>query len=466
MPKLGFVVNLRNLTIDPVFRRRLNPSGYLAAPAALTALLRKAAGTIARDGRLLVADNGLFDDIGAITKALAADSGEVRHRLDALDGRLGRPLTAGDLDAKTARLVAALADEAGARADGLAPGYTLADRLSLNPTAAIGNEDITGAMWIRLGVDAVLPKVRSRELRRRNRAVACAAAHDRQDVPKRVNYLPVASAFDYDTAFDAGREFASAGLTGAACGFGAYMADDRSTDTIVIRGRIRKLPGLLPQRYLRTALAARGFWDGWHAETGGAPKAFHFLGLGAPIMMPIVALAARATPVLTFDATSPIRDAGEGTIYVSRPAYLKIRAWKVAERLAGDPKARWNCPCPFCRAFVRDHPFDYADGHAWRKAHPRKVVTAVDLRGQAALAKAYPLLAQAGSRDPLRDLVEMARVGHNHWALDEICAAASRARNLDAHVAGIVAAYAEESRGTQFIAAVKLALDIARGGLP
>jgi hypothetical protein len=465
MPKLSFVVNLRNLTIAPIFRRRLKPTGYLAAPAALTDALRRAAATLVDDGRLLVADNGLFDDIGCITKALAAEGGEVRRRLTALDGKLGRPTKAQDLDAKTARLVDALADDVGARAAALAPGVTLADRLSLNPTAVIGNEDITGAMWIRLGLDGVLSQARRKELRRRNRAVARAAIKARAEVPRGVNYLPVASALDYDSAFDAGREFAAAGVTGAACGFGAYMADDQSTDTVVIRGRTRKLPGLLPQRYLRTALAARGFWDGWHSESDVAPKAFHFLGLGAPIMMPIVALAARATPTLTFDATSPIRDAGEGTIYVSRPAYLKIRAWKVAERLAGDAKARWNCPCPFCRAFVRDQPFDYADGLAWRKAHPRKVVTAVDLRGTTPLAKAYPLLAQA-SRDPLRDLIELARVGHNHWVLDEICAAASKASSLDAHVANVVAAYAEESRGTQFVAAVKLALDIARGELP
>lgn len=442
MPKLHFVVNLRNLTVDPVFRRRLQPSGYLAAPSALTAALRRAAMAVAGRGELLIADNGLFDDIGRITKSLAAQAGGRR--------------------AATGRRVARLAQQAGQRADALIPLFTLSDRLALRPTAVIGREDVTAALWIRLGIDGALSRTHRNELRRRNRVVARAAAREAATVPDAVAYLPVASALGYDTAYDAGREFAAAGLKSVACGFGAYMADDRSVSSVVIRGRVRKLPGLLPQRYLRTALAARGFWDGWRDEAGSAPKTFHFLGLGAPIMIPIVALAARATPLLTFDATSPIRDAVEGFLYVSRPACLKIRAWNVAERLASSPAERWQCPCPFCRAFVRVQPFDYKSGAAWYSRQTRRSLTPASLRGSAPLARAYPLLSQP-AKNPLRSLVEQVRIGHNHWVLNEICEAASIARNLQNHVTASVEAYARESRGTQFVAAVNLALQIANG---
>ena len=85
---------------------------------------------------------------------------------------------------------------------------------------------------------------------------------------------------------NAGRAFGSAGLRSAAMGFGAFMADNSFSNRIVIQGRAHSLPRPLPMRYLRTALVARGFWDGWKV-TRSAPRRFHFLGLGAPIMIPL-----------------------------------------------------------------------------------------------------------------------------------------------------------------------------------
>ena len=111
-------------------------------------------------------------------------------------------------------------------------------------------------------------------------------------IPPGCDYLPVASAQDYDSAYDAGREFAAAGLTAAALGFGAFMNDDTTTRQIKIRGRTRRVDPAMPTRYLGTALVARGFWDGWHAERNDAPERFHFLGLGAPIMIAITTCAA------------------------------------------------------------------------------------------------------------------------------------------------------------------------------
>ena len=45
-------------------------------------------------------------------------------------------------------------------------------------------------------------------------------------------------------------------------------------------------------------------------------------------------LAAWGTKDLSYDATSPIKDAVEGSLYVSKPAYLKIRIRSIAWRLA------------------------------------------------------------------------------------------------------------------------------------
>ena len=465
--EIHFLPNLRALTIDTTFRRRLRPKGYLAPPAYLTKDLREKASRLRADGRELVADNGLFDDVGNLAEAFGQDSKAIETALEARSKALGRPVRGTDLDARTRNAITTLARNAGAATAGVDAEAGLAGQMAISPTAVIGVEDITAALWLRLGLDGRVLSDKRAELRRRNRSVARRAIRVVQSgAANGARYHAVASAVDYDSAFDAGREFAAAGLTAAAMGFGAYMANDYSIDTAKVGGRIRTLPATMPLRYVGTALAARGFWDGWRAEGRTGPKAFHFLGLGQPIMMALAALAARSTTLLTFDATSPILDAAQGFVYVSKPAYLKIRTWRAAQRLASDASERWRCPCGFCRAFSATYPFDYDAGVAWFAG--RTKVEPKDLLGRRSLSNAYPLLSTStGDRGRA---VEFARVGHNHWALEQISADLrdnSRTRSpLESFVKSVVTDYEASTESDWFGRAVRFSFDVARGAWP
>jgi hypothetical protein len=465
--EIHFLPNLRALTIDTTFRRRLRPDGYLAPPAYLTKDLREKARRLRSDGRHLVADNGLFDDVGNLAEAFAGDSDAIETALKERSEGLGRPIRAADLSASTKREISSLAQRAGAATAGVNPEGALPEQMALLPTDVIGVEDITAALWLRLGLDGRVLGDKRAELKRRNRAVAMRAAQVvKSGAADGTRYHAVASAIDYDSAFDAGREFATAGVTAAAMGFGAYMANDYSIDTAKVGGHVRRLPATMPLRYVGTALAARGFWDGWLAERRSGPRAFHFLGLGQPIMMAIVALAARGTPLLTFDATSPIQDAAQGFISVSKPAYLKIRTWRAAERLASDGSERWRCPCGFCRAFTEAYPFDYAAGVRWFAG--RTKVEPGDLLARGGLGNAYPLLSTStGDRGRA---VQFARVGHNHWALEQITESlresATTRSKLESYVNSVVADYEANTEAAWFGRAVRFSFDIARGAWP
>lgn len=465
MTDVHFVVNLQKDTATTEFRRRVRPPGYLLPPLYLTETLRTRAGEFANNGELLVVDNGLYDDVGRIADELGPAAKVVKADLDNARERLRRAARSTELGKRATQRITALADLAGDRARGVTPHGTVAERIALRPTALVGVEDITAALWIRLGIDGVLPRTRRRELARRNAAVARQAVEEAAQLPRGVVHLPVAGMIDYDSAFDAGRIFGDAGLRSAAAGFGAYMADPRSIEEVYVGGRRRPLGRSVPARYVRTALAARGFWDGWKKETGTVPKAFHFLGLGAPIMIGITALAAQPTRRLTYDATSPIQDATQGFVYVSKPAYLKVRTWSAAERLASKEGERWRCPCAFCKAFAREHPFDYIAGRQWWQEFRWREVDAKDLQGRTKLAQAYPLLSQPRS-GPLAAKVVKSRIGHNHWALEQVCAELRAAGDLRTHVGDVVDAYVSASQGPQFAAAVGIAHDLALGDLP
>jgi hypothetical protein len=222
----------------------------------------------------------------------------------------------------------------------------------------------------------------------------------------------------------------------------------------------------MPNRYLRTALAARGFWDGYRKQAGSPPEGFHFLGLGAPIMIGIAALSAWGSADLTFDATSPIKDAVEGTLYISKPAYLKIRTQKSALRLASGTGLKWDCPCPFCKDFTNKHPFDYEEGNSWYKKMKPADVTAADLSPDGALYKAYPLFSEPHGGE-LRKAVTFTRMGHNHWALEDILARlrknATSLAKLKKHIEGVVSDYEANTSSNQFGDAVRFAYKLAAG---
>jgi hypothetical protein len=243
-----------------------------------------------------------------------------------------------------------------------------------------------------------------------------------------------------------------------AMGFGAFMADDSWTDQLTIHGRTRPVGRRLPTRYLRTALVARGFFDGYTATRAGL-RHFHFLGLGAPIMVPIVALAANGTIRLTFDATSPIKDAVTGSLYTTKPAPLTVRSWNIAHRLATGELARWSCPCRFCTDFLAAPPVDRPPRRPPPGSGTAGRLTAADLKAGTPAGEALPLF-RIG-RDPLGLAAENIRIGHNHWALGTLTRAVQDAPDLHAFVTSRVEQYAQHAGAAHFAHAVQSALQIA-----
>lgn len=222
------------------------------------------------------------------------------------------------------------------------------------------------------------------------------------------------------------------------------MADSNYVDHFRVGRSTTTLSRRIPNRYLRTILVARGFWEGYVSELGRPPLAFHFLGLGAPIMLPLVSLVAWGTAELTFDATSPIKDATRGgTLYVSKPAYLKVRTRKVARKLLTTNR-EWDCPCPYCRDFLRQHPFDYTTARRVWKRNGRDSVVAADLTEGGPLFDAMPLFSEPRGGS-LRKAVNFTRTGHNHWAMFEVLRelddAGVRKSEVRRHVAEVVASY-------------------------
>jgi hypothetical protein len=468
VPDYRFVVNLRSDTFAEPFRESIPTPAYLLGANQATAGMRDLAGGVRDQGLDLFADNGNFELIGRTQAHFRDRAREILLKVRTAEDGLGHRARRGDLPAPLRKEVTDLAWEVRRFARDLTgDGDRARDvQLELGPTHLIGVEDISMACWLALDLEPAYLDVDRGDFRRQNETVARNAAVRLRNLPRRLarKYYPVASAVDYNTAFDAGRAFADAGLSRAAMGFGAYMADDQYTDHVYIGLRRLDLSEQMPQRYLRTVLAAIGFWTGYRSGAGRAPYGFHFLGLGAPIVMALVALAAWGSRDLTFDATSPIRDAGEGTLYLTRPTYLKVRTRRAAERLTSSLDERWECPCPFCKTFVRARPFDYAGGRRRWAPTGRRTVEAADLRPGGALYEAYPLLSEPDPGE-LRTDVNLARSGHNHWALvgitEELRDAATSRASLRDFVDSVVSVYEQKTNSSHFARSVRFGFQLA-----
>ncbi len=430
--RCSFLVNARNSTISADFYERSAAGGFLFPPDRPTRALTR---FLATSRILVLSDNGAFESIGRLANSAALTTSPDRR----------------NTAVRTIRAAAKSVD----------PIAQLPVQLSVNPNAIIGIEDITLAAWLRSDVDETQLRGLRAEIRRRNTRVAERGVALQQRLAP-VQVLTVASAHDYDTARDAGVAMADAGVRAAAIGFGAFMADDGWASTAKVSGRVRRLGRLLPSRYLRTALVARGFFDGWTTTGQPPPDRFHFLGLGAPIMLPLAALAASACPQVSFDATSPIRDATEATLYVSRPASLKVRTWKVAEAMARPQGTKWSCPCSFCRTFTSLHPFDPIALRQLRAAGGPNL-SAADLKAGGRLADITPLFRIGGGA--VGRSAEAARIGHNHWVLGTMARQLTTAsRDLEPWVARHVARYRANAGAGHFAEAVRLAFEITRQG--
>jgi len=90
-----------------------------------------------------------------------------------------------------------------------------------------------------------------------------------------------------------------------------------------------------------------------------------------------------------------------------------------------------------------------------------------DLRPGGALFKAFPLMSEP-TAGPLREAVDRARIGHNHWVLEEIFGKvrdASSKKELDTYVRSVIQKYTANSGTDAYAAAVLAGYRIIRGTL-
>jgi hypothetical protein len=416
--------------------------------------------------RLLCADNGNFDVIGAYIEELrdrVDELHEVRRIEEEALGHYARP---GELSRELTDRYRDLADYIEDNIRAVDPGGAIRTQQALSPTYLVGPEELAIPVINGLGMQPEymnLPLAWYSDLTAELLEETAALQADPANAGPGLVFQAL-HAFDYDTAYVAGRLAGEVEAEGLACGLGAALADRTWIDYRVRDGNIVPLAKAIPRPYLRVLDVAAGLHAGYAAETGRRPR-FHALGVGSPILLILLSLLGDPGTFTATDSTAPIKDAASSstiTLYATRPAPLKLKAHRVIEVWLSEG-IPWACSCAACRSFPPVTPATLADARRWWRAEGERELQPEDLRPPSPLADWFPLLGTAEDPDQRRAAVA-ARINHNHTQLKSIEASIRRYTNqgsLRAWVARVVEAYSASGADPDWVDAVNVAWTVA-----
>jgi hypothetical protein len=419
---------------------------------------------------LIFADSGLFEKIRLTVEHFRSIANQLQAGVNLLENNLGHSARPNEITSVirseyqdfTKKIMSHITDNE----IQIDPKEILRQQQRIKPKRFICREDILLASLIGLSIEPQYLSMPKRFYSRRNIRAATFYRNTEEEKFGSFRGIPyaVASAVDYNSAFEAGKVMARAKVSHLAIGVGAYMLDDNFVDYFAKGKVIHNLNIKVPRRYLRTALVIRGLIDGYRDTAGKAPLGLHLLGLGAPIMILLVSVIASGVRRLSFDSTSPIKDAVIGTIYFNKPADKKVRARVLAKIFCEEPSNRWWCKCRYCKHYLPKHPFDTQKAASWFNAAGRpEEIKASDLHGDTELARALPLFGEPTGGQIRKDINDW-RIGHNHLILERLFKELnknSRPKDLLSLVEKRVFNY-RESTSAPYSEAARIGLEIAK----
>jgi len=465
------------------FTANLKPYTFLERPEAerfdaylLSADYVSGLATMAADvreqGRQLVADNGNVDLLRGFIRNFKEEAAPLDTARKAHEKELGRYARPGELPRELsgafAKLAVKIAEAGQARITDAYTREAIETQTSIDPSFLIGMEDLTLGTLTALNIEpeyAVLPRSFYEE--RAERAVTFARrTQEGAFGPVSGQVLAGLHAIDFDSALLAGRLAADAGLEGVAVGLFGALTDHSYIDFRMENGQVIELQRNVPRPYLRVIEICAGIMEGYR-QAGRPRPAFHALGVGTPILLPLLSLLSEGDPYFATDSTAPIVDGWSSptiSLYVDEPAPLKYKAYKIADHWIRGGRG-WDCECRDCTLFHRAHPPDIDGARRWWKGEGEPKITKLLLERNGPLSPFLPFLAYSAD-DDLRREAGLARVGHNHWLLRklerEIRDRSVKPSELHAWVEGIVSAYAEASSSKAWATAVREAFSVAQ----
>lgn len=375
---------------------------------------------------LLVADNGNFDVIGDLIEASLAEANVLTDARRQIERELDHYLRPGELGGDVRASFRQFAESISANCRTLVSEArtkaAVTAQSGMRPTYIVGMENLAIPVLTGLSIE---PQYLGYPLDWYTQFTSEALQYALDTSAQQYGAVDATvfaglHAFDFDTAFQAGRLAGQVGVNSVATGVGSALDDREWIDFRVAHGELIPFDEPIPRAYVRTMEIVCGLNLGFAAQTGRR-LALHVLGVGTPILVTLVGLLGRRGTFSAVDSTSPVKDAFSSktiSLYVDTPAPRKLKAHKIIEYWLQDDLG-WQCLCPYCRKIDRAYPPRVEAARSWWRSAGCPSIDAGDLYGDHPLTQCFPLLSNPSS-DVLRLQVGHARIGHNHWLLQRL----------------------------------------------
>lgn len=465
-----FIANLKDYTFHRGKGNR-RFSGYLLS-ADYTSDKYELSQKVLQAKKILVADNGNVDLIRELIKDFKSKAKVLdrKRKNEEKSNNLGYAKP-GELSDKLTGEYQDLIKEIANKSELLTNNNYIKNALkiqtSLNPTYVIGMEDFTIATLTALSIEPEYSLLNSSDYNKFNKR-----AIEFYNKTKADDYGPVSCkvfaglhAIDFDSAYEAGKLAGKNGVDGIASGFVGALQDKNHVDFYIKFGKLNELNDNVPRPYLRVVEIVAGLHLGYHEVTGMKPS-FHGLGIGTPILLPLISLFSDVHTYTSVDSTSPIYDGWISptiSLYVSDPAPLKLKAYKIARYWIKED-IPWSCSCPFCKNFMDKYTHDIKSARNWWNQAGQPTITKYSLNRDKPLSKLLPILANHSSSQLQREAA-MARVRHNHWVvqnLEKMANAKLKNGKLQEWVENAVSSYLSSYANKSWKRALKTAWNISR----
>lgn len=425
MTTFRFVTNLRPGSVSAFEKSGHTPTAWLLSSHRLTTATEALAHAERDAGAELFADNGTKPLIDLVRRRFGEPLRPLRLEIQSLRRNLGegrRMPDPGEVPATLSQRAAIAAREVEnaveAELDAESVETVTARQLRMHPTSLIVKEDFTAACLVGLHLEREITgwpvlffeRLCERSLEWSRVAKALPSTRD-------VTLFVTLPAMDYSTARASARLAAEANVDSVAIGFAGINLDSSFIDVARLPHRHR-LSGSAPRRYVRTTEIVLGVRDGYR-EAGARLRRFHALGLGATALYPVLGAGLDWYTHVTVDATSPIHDAVNDLVYYDHEAHGdRVDVTELASRIVAG--GRWPFECPFCSYLRGRFDVDVDGARRWWQSAGEPEIERDMLHPDEPLGQL--LEAVASARDGSTPVQARGRIGHNHWACEQLAA--------------------------------------------
>jgi hypothetical protein len=426
-----FISNLSDYTANDAFPNTYKRDGYLLSEHYTNNKTTELAEKVRRRRNLLISDNGNYSRMKAVAKIYEKEGGLLLQQAQDEEKKRGEI----SKETRAARMVLVTKIAQSCQEKVLITDYNevIEKQLSIQPHYMIGMEDLTipVLMLCNLMHPVFAPNPNhiinyqnnTLDYFKKQQSGEYGAKTALEDVAK----FLVLHAYDYASAFQAGKNSLSTSKDGIAISYGGAMHSRRWINSLNFGKREVKFDEKLPEAYLIAQSLTLGVVNGHPTDIP-----YHILGVGTPILIALIGYQLRHSRAVSIDSTAPFKDAFIGKLYGSKHAYIKMDMFKLVAYNLINNKTFYSSS-PFYKSFAQKYEHDWVGLRKKLGIKPNYSVKelTVLLKQRGDLLEAYlPFFTPiTGSleRGFLQDL-RIARAGYNYWELKKICSNVKKRR--------------------------------------